>query len=468
MPQKRDHFYFTELSIANVRAFKSTQTLKLATKDGRPAPWTLIVGDNGVGKTTLLQCLVRMRPIAAFKKDLAKVTGNTKPEYVNPELAEHENDELTGFIRIGSAEPTIIEATISNESLNNTGHQTVTLHIGATITHTKGDLEDVKVAQTKYSLSKPGPLVIGYAAGRHVGQLNIAAIQESDQNESLFGQGLDLCDAAEVLDGMHHAMLDERSKSLESGVRRNFDENRYNALLAAIADLLPDAKAEHIDVRGPNVPGRVAEERGVHVKTPSGFVSLGALSVGYQTMFAWTSDLAWRLINAYPKSLIPLEEAAVVLVDEIDLHLHPTWQRLLRSRLRKHFPNVQFIATTHSPITAQESIAAGENVSVVRWVNGEAIIDSNPLEANEWRIDQVLVSELFEFETARSQMAESKLERRNKLLATKRLTTAEKIELANLNDFASSLPSALSPDEQSVRDELLAFLQKAKMANDAK
>jgi predicted ATPase len=117
--RSQDRFYFTELSLANVRAFKSEQVLKLANRHGHPARWTLILGENGVGKTTLLQCLVRMRPIPGFKRDAkgnvaASGDAGKPPDYVDPELAQHANLEMTTFIRRGTNAPASIHATLSN------------------------------------------------------------------------------------------------------------------------------------------------------------------------------------------------------------------------------------------------------------------------------------------------------------------------------------------------------------------
>jgi ABC-type cobalamin/Fe3+-siderophores transport system ATPase subunit len=61
-------YYFNSLTVENVRAFGSEQRLDLSDKAGNPASWTLLLGENGVGKTTLLQCLARMFPFPAFKK----------------------------------------------------------------------------------------------------------------------------------------------------------------------------------------------------------------------------------------------------------------------------------------------------------------------------------------------------------------------------------------------------------------
>lgn len=83
-----------------------------------------------------------------------------------------------------------------------------------------------------------------------------------------------------------------------------------------------------------------------------GSMSLDArqLSDGERSMIALILDLARRLALANPHSKEPLKECgAVVLIDEIDLHLHPEWQRSICERLVKTFPKCQFIATTHSP-----------------------------------------------------------------------------------------------------------------------
>src|SRR5207247_4303505 len=76
----------------------------------------------------------------------------------------------------------------------------------------------------------------------------------------------------------------------------------------------------------------------------------------YTTLFR--SDLASRLVERYPDSPDPLAEPAVVLVDEIDLHLHPQWQRKLMGFLSARFPSTQFIATAHSPLVVQAAAGA--------------------------------------------------------------------------------------------------------------
>lgn len=73
------------------------------------------------------------------------------------------------------------------------------------------------------------------------------------------------------------------------------------------------------------------------------------LSDGEKCTLALFGDLARRLAIANPSSENPLEGKGVVLIDEIELHMHTSWQRKVISVLKKTFPNIQFIITTHSP-----------------------------------------------------------------------------------------------------------------------
>jgi predicted ATP-binding protein involved in virulence len=79
-------------------------------------------------------------------------------------------------------------------------------------------------------------------------------------------------------------------------------------------------------------------------------IEIAQLSAGEKTLFALTADLAKRFILANPHLENPFDGQGIVLIDEIDLHLHPKWQRKVLTKLREIFPNVQFVVTTHSPV----------------------------------------------------------------------------------------------------------------------
>jgi predicted ATP-binding protein involved in virulence len=76
---------------------------------------------------------------------------------------------------------------------------------------------------------------------------------------------------------------------------------------------------------------------------------------------AWLADFMKRMFERYPESENPIAEPAIVLLDEIDLHLHPDWQRKIIGFLSHHFPATQFIVTAHSPLIVQSA----DNVNVV-------------------------------------------------------------------------------------------------------
>lgn len=73
-----------------------------------------------------------------------------------------------------------------------------------------------------------------------------------------------------------------------------------------------------------------------------------ALSHGYQSMVAWISDLLGHAFLEFGEQAHPSTLRGIVLLDEIDLHLHPTWQRRIVPILKRVFPELQFIVTTHS------------------------------------------------------------------------------------------------------------------------
>lgn len=92
-------------------------------------------------------------------------------------------------------------------------------------------------------------------------------------------------------------------------------------------------------------------------------LSLQQLSDGERAFLAVLGDLVRRLALANPKLDDPLLGHGIVLIDELELHLHPRWQREVVEKLRATFPNIQFIATTHSPFIIQ-SLRPGELITL--------------------------------------------------------------------------------------------------------
>ena len=92
-------------------------------------------------------------------------------------------------------------------------------------------------------------------------------------------------------------------------------------------------------------------------------LSANQLSDGERSFIAILGDMVRRLALANPDIDDPLQGHGVVLIDELELHLHPTWQRQIVAKLRETFPNIQFIATTHSPFVIQ-ALRPGELINL--------------------------------------------------------------------------------------------------------
>jgi predicted ATP-binding protein involved in virulence len=152
------------------------------------------------------------------------------------------------------------------------------------------------------------------------------------------------------------------------------------------------------------------------------------------------------LYQKYPKSPNALKEPAIVLIDELDLHLHPKWQRGLRESVVETFPNIQFIATAHSPILAQSYL--GMNLAVVREEQGQAVIESDPEVARTWRIDEVVTSALYELDSAFSPEIARKLKLRTELLRKPHLSPHETRRLASLNQLVEELAPKAAPEDE--------------------
>ena len=137
----------------------------------------------------------------------------------------------------------------------------------------------------------------------------------------------------------------ENRELREQRVRRDFDYRvkDLSAVRHALSSMLNDLSDPHIEMN----PRRFV----VFLKTASENekLDLGQLSGGYRAVLALTADLAWRMVQGNPHLDDPLDSEAVVLIDEVESHLHPSWQQRILNDLTRTFPKAQFIVSTHSP-----------------------------------------------------------------------------------------------------------------------
>jgi hypothetical protein len=130
-------------------------------------------------------------------------------------------------------------------------------------------------------------------------------------------------------------------------------------------------------------------------------VPFTSLSDGYRAFIAWGSDLLGHMCDVTPLDKSLDDVSGIVLIDEIDLHLHPSWQRSVLPNLSKAFPKLQFIVTSHSPLVA--SAVRHQNIFITSEAeDGTATIKQIEEKAFGRGADQLLMSSYFGLETARA------------------------------------------------------------------
>lgn len=145
---------------------------------------------------------------------------------------------------------------------------------------------------------------------------------------------------------------------------RDFDAQipELRAIRQAIAKCLPDFSNP-----------RVAKPAGIALDWQQGdkvkSLLIEQFSDGYRTSLAMIMDIAARMAEANPDMPDPLATSGVVMIDEVDLHLHPGWQQTILLDLMQTFPNVQFVVSTHSPQVV--SSVKPECLRVLDWQNEE-------------------------------------------------------------------------------------------------
>jgi predicted ATP-binding protein involved in virulence len=143
-----------------------------------------------------------------------------------------------------------------------------------------------------------------------------------------------------------HAETWLKERKLASLKANNADKHFFDATLKMLVELLPGVEAIYVNADSVEIEG-----------SRIGRIPLGALSDGYLTTMGWVIDMIARWAHDARGRGVHLDDAfadqmtGVALVDEIDLHLHPCWQRDVIRDMRKFFPKMSFIVTTHNPLT---------------------------------------------------------------------------------------------------------------------
>lgn len=428
--------YVLSLSVENVRCFGPKQTLDLSDGHGRPAQWTIILGENGTGKTTLLQLLVS-HEATFYNSDDGQPTGDIFPRSLHLVVpSSRSRVYATPYGTFwGKRDRAVQQTELTWLTANGLGQW------GVLNPETTG----WRILPQKMSLDEIAPTSLvfhSYGASRRPSSAELRGSVYDHANTLFTSDGV-LRSAEEWLLRLDYSTSkQDQNRAPQTERLQHITSLLTSGLLPGVDDLRFQSSL------GPN------PTPWVEFHTPYGWVPLRQLGYGYQTVIAWMLDFVSRMVERYPDSPDPLKEPAICVVDEIDLHLHPAWQRKLIGFLSERFPNTQFIATAHSPLVVQA--AENANIAVLKREGDHVVIHNDVDDIRNWRVDQILTSDLFGLESARSPRVERILKRQEQLAGKARLTLAEKKELKELQDQIDHLPVGRSAAEN---EELAAIRQ---------
>ena len=271
------------------------------------------------------------------------------------------------------------------------------------------------------SIEEPACFLLGYGSTRLLPKGVLVPETGSDyaKCKNLFDYSISMSDTKDWIIGLSKSEFDEVSNSLKNLLLLDDeDEIKIN----------PKSKSLYINYSRSNNQ-----------------TDIGELSDGYKSIFALTIDL----IRALSLRNLTFKEAeAVVLLDEIGAHLHPRWKMEVVKRLRKTFPRIQFIITTHEPLCLR-GLKKNEVVVLKRNEEHEIITITDLPNPSDFRVDQLLTSEYFGLNSTLDFETEEKFKEYYELLAKETKTSEEEERIIKLSQ---ELPNKIGND---IRDELV-------------
>jgi predicted ATP-binding protein involved in virulence len=340
--------YVSKITLKDVRGFTDLN-FDLKRPDGSHAGWTVFTGDNGSGKSTLLKAIA----IALTGKETARSLQPSFHRWIRD--GQHEasielgivpeinDDSFTGGGRVsdkefparlvlknGQKEPTVDAANPTNRKSYSTPQRTL------------------------WSQDSRGWFSCGYGPFRRVFGASPEATRQmvaptTERYVTMFQEAASLAEVDQWLRTLSHKSLEARSGAKE----------QLDLVLEVLRDEL--------------MPNQITVDRidsdGLWLKDRNGLqLSWSEMSDGYRAALALLADVLRHLIAVYgldglagrnEQGNLIFKRSGVVLIDEIDAHLHPEWQREIGFWLRRHFPHIQFIVTTHSPLICQAASPNG-------------------------------------------------------------------------------------------------------------
>lgn len=458
--------YLKRFQIERIKCFDAID-LHFPHNDNDYSGWIVLLGSNGTGKSTLLQAmaLTLIGPLAGQRllQPQGWVSSGSKPAYgsLTSEIVKGEQDSQVGQPRKKPYEVTFAVTGNEEVTFDEQPYDQPQLVLQADGKQRKA------LISGPYGAKRPGWFCCGYGPFRRLsgGDAAEAKLVYSSGAEArfatLFRESAALTMCQDWLTQLYSRSIDpsnpEKQRSAEV----------FEIVREVIDRLLPGTvRIEKIDTTT------------VYFHTIGGaVVPVPDLSDGYRSFLALAVDILRHIVESSDNLSalvqgrsegVQITVEGVVLIDEADAHLHPLWQRSIGFELRRVFPRIQFIVTTHSPFVAQ---AATDNGLIVLRPGESGRVEAiRPVETVKgWRADQILTSPLFDLTGTRDQETEELISEHADLVAKRewnQLSGADQKRLTRLEGQLSERITAPgeSLEERNRQEEMMKFVDQTLQA----
>ena len=408
MKEEINHIYLAEIELINIRCFK--EIVINIEKEDKPSLWTMILGDNSAGKTTLLRCLALGICNAADASFLLKKMDGEL-------LREGENKG-------------IIKVRLKQEKIN----------------------KDFTISTVIEKPSKTSPLVLNQTT---------KPVNDFPWNDIF------ICGYGVQRSALAPASAKEYQAKWAVSTLFDYNANLQNpevVLLRQDQEVRDKTEKKVLEILmlDPDKYGIELTKQGLLFRSPWGILPFDSLSDGYRSTIRWTLDfVSWLIfVDRYSDEDYI---GGILLIDELEQHLHPRWQRYIVQQLRKQFPKIQFITTTHTPLVAsgivdiKDSVLLKLNETEPNKVSSQ-FINKELLKGK--RADQILASSAFDLITSRSPRSTDMLLRYAELHAKSRSQEEENEFIRLSGEIKGSLVFGENEFEQLVEKAVSETLDK--------
>lgn len=341
--------YIDKVVLKDIKGFSELE-FDLARDNGNHAGWTVFTGDNGAGKSTLLKAMA----IALTGRDVARslqpsfhrwVREGAKSSSASIELTLIPEKGVDEYLSKGGTSYGKFQAEIH---LKTVGNDAIIEEDSA------GKKKATSAQRGPWSAQAQGWFSCGYGPFRRVFGASPEATRlmvgpTTERYVTMFQEAASLFEVDQWLRSLNHKKLENKGPETQ--------------LLDLILEILRD------DLMPNEITIDRVDSDGLWLKDRNGLkLAWSEMSDGYRAALALLADILRHLVKTYGFDGLTERDAAgklsivrsgVVMIDEIDAHLHPEWQREIGFWLKRHFPRIQFLVTTHSPIICQAADANG-------------------------------------------------------------------------------------------------------------